>query len=230
MQGQIALASNTFTNRMQVQGEAMVQVIPDEIVLQLGVVNENKTVQPAKAANDNTIAALINYCKTIGMESKFIQTDFMEIRPIYKDLQLIKYRVEQGIAITLRDIDQYESLLAKALELGCNRVHNIQFRTTKFRELKDKARRMAIQAAKEKASLLCEETGIICGKIVNVSEQVHHYYPFAYRNAYNQQYANAVQNVAQYSINGYEADSGSSFSAGKIGIRSTINLVYSVQE
>ena len=114
-------------------------------------------------------------------------------------------------------------ILTELLNFGVNQVNNIEFRTTKLKENRYKVRKMAIEAAKEKAQFLTEEVGIELDKIINIEEST--YNP---ENAFSRSnYANFSQNVVQNSGAGIES---STLSVGLLSLKATVTLTYSIKE
>jgi hypothetical protein len=148
-------------SRITVTGDAEVRVVPDEVVLTLGVETNDLDLTAAKAENDARMARVIRAAEGLGVPKNLIQTDFIGIEPRYTydraQRQFLGYWVRKNTAITMRDIDTFETLLSDVLKAGANYVHGIQFRTTELRAHRDKARSMAIRAAREKAQLLAQE-------------------------------------------------------------------------
>lgn len=151
-------ASATTERTITVSGDAEVRVVPDEVILTLGVETEDPDLDLAKAENDRRVARLLALAQDHGIEPKHVQTDHISIEPRYTDSYekrgFIGYFVRKTVVITLRDIDGFEDLLTDVLDGGATHVHGIQFQTTALREHKDRARALAIEAAGEKASAM----------------------------------------------------------------------------
>jgi uncharacterized protein len=157
-----------------VGGEAEVRVLPDEVILSLGVETSSKMMEEAKSQNDERVRRALALGKDFGIEAKYIQTDFITVEPWYRDgvtrPENLEYRVRKTIVMTLKDISKFESLLSKALEAGVTHVHGIQFRTTELHKYRDQARALAIKAAREKAIALASELGQKVGRAYRISE------------------------------------------------------------
>ena len=139
-------------------------MVPDEVILTLGVETWNKNMEIAKGQNDAIVARVFALADEYGIAPEHVQTDYVSIEPRYRngyydERDFIGYFVHKTLVITLRDLDKFEDLLADALEAGVNYVHGIQFRTTELRKHRDEARALAIRAAKEKAEALAGELG-----------------------------------------------------------------------
>lgn len=150
--------SSTTERYITVSGDAEVRVVPDEVILTLGVETEDPDLHVAKAENDQRVARLLTLAKDHGIEAVHIQTDHISIEPRYEDSYekqgFVGYFVRKTVVITLREIDDFEALLTDVLEGGATHVHGIQFQTTALRQHKDRARALAIEAAGEKAAAM----------------------------------------------------------------------------
>src|SRR5215217_4614831 len=122
---------------INVSGDADVKVVPDEVVLTLGVETHDMNLSTAKKDNDERVQRIISISKEMGIESKYVQTNFISIQPRYKDSYdqqtFFGYWVQKTIVVTLKDLTKFEDLLTQFLEAGANYVQGIQFRTTELR-------------------------------------------------------------------------------------------------
>ncbi len=157
-----------------VTGNAAIRIVPDEVILTFGVETIHKELAAAKKENDQKIRAIIQFVKDQEIEGKYIQTDYINIEPRYRNQhehsEFVGYFVRKTIVVTLRDISKFEAVLSGALESGANYVHGVQFQTTELRKHRDKARTMAIKAAREKASSMAGELGQEIGKPHTIHE------------------------------------------------------------
>lgn len=149
--------------RITVAGEADVRVVPDEVVLNLGVETDDLDLAVAKARNDERMSRVIDAARDAGLPDNLIRTDYLGIEPRYdydgRERIFLGYWVQKSVSLTLRDIDAFEDLLSAVLEAGANYVHGIQFRTTELRLHRDRARALALEAARDKAEMMAGELG-----------------------------------------------------------------------
>ena len=91
---------------IQVVGGAEVRVIPDRILIRLGVNSQNKELSVAKKQNDGQVKRVLKTVRGFGVKEEQIQTAHIGIEPQYerdaydKDF-LTGYLVKNTIAITL---------------------------------------------------------------------------------------------------------------------------------
>jgi uncharacterized protein YggE len=219
-------------NSITTNGEAEVRVMPDEVILTLGVETYDKVLKVAKTLNDDIIKKTIASAKNAGIPDRYIQTDYVNIEPSYNNYQGIRsgvagYAVRKTVLITLKDIAKFEEILTAALESGVSHVHGIEFRTTELRKHRDEARRLALRAAKEKAELLAKEAGRLVGKISSVGESSFGYWS-NYGSWWGTRYGSATQNAVQ-NIGGASIESNSTLSPGQIAIRATVSASFALE-
>ena len=216
-----------------VTGEAVVNVVPDEVVLTLGVESSDKQLRRAKSLNDERVKQVLAAAEKLGIPAKDIQTDHISIEPRYRDnyeqRDFVGYFVRQTIEITLKDVSQFENLLTDVLDAGANYVHGIQFRTTELRKHKDEARALAIKAAREKAVALAQELDQKVGKPYAIREDQE-----GWGSGYNSWWGNAggfgmTQNVVQNAGNaGMEMDGA--LAPGQIGVTARVTVSFELEE
>ena len=181
-------------------GEAEVLVIPDEVVLTLGVETSNKQLRLAKQENDAIVAKVLAAAEARGVAAKYLQTDQISIEPRYRDnyeqRDFVGYFVRKTIVITLKDISAFDAVLTDALEAGAGYVHGIQFRTTELRKHRDAARALAIRAAQEKAVALAQELGQEVGQPHDIREDQSQWWSW-YNTGWGGGASMLMQNVIQ---------------------------------
>ena len=222
-----SLPAQTIANTIHVSGTATVKVRPDEIYVNCGVQTVDRNVEQAKARNDETIRRAIRFCTDHGVEAKNIQTDYVRLEPFHQHPDpdsIQRYRATQTLLIVVKDVGKYDELLTGLLKSGINTINSVEFATSELRKYRDEARRLAVQAAKEKAALYSKELGVRLGAIKNFSEDWWQWYPGDMGRA---NYSNMTQNMVQSNDAGGAGDSGEpSVSLGQILIRATVGLWY----
>jgi uncharacterized protein len=217
---------------IQVSGTAVVNVVPDRVQIQLGVQSNGLTVQKVSQANTDTISRVVNAIKALGVDAKDIATDWYVIEPLYEDydsLHIKGYRINNMVAITLRDITKANDVIAVALAAGVNQVTNVEFYTSQLRIYRDQARSLAVQAATEKAQALTNAAGAATGCVLNISENTMSYYNgWWYGNNQNHWTQNVVQNAAPASEQGALTEAGP-VSLGQISVRAEVSISFGLK-
>ncbi len=228
----MAYAAPEINRTINVSGQAEIKVAPDEVVIQVGVESRNKILSAAKRQNDEAVARILSSARRFGVESKHVQTGYISIEPIYEsrssktawsdETRIEYYRVRKDVAVVLRDVSKFEALLSALLDDGANRVSGVQFKTTELRKHRDRARQLAVIAAREKAQALAGELGQKIGKAISINEDGGWGY-----KSFNIS-ANNVQNAVQDNVS-LDNVSGSTVALGQISVTATVNVQFELQ-
>lgn len=177
-----------------VTGQAEVRVPPDEVLFTLAVENADKDMLVANRKTDDSVKQILAIARRYGVKPEDVQTSQISVQPKYNtdDMEyearrgirrvLIGYQVSKIVAVRLRDISRFDEMLADILRAGITRLSNLEFRNSQLRKHRDEARRMAMRAAKEKATLLAGEIGQSIGPAYSISETTRDYEPRPMQN------------------------------------------------
>ena len=218
--------------QITVTGDAEVRVVPDEVILTLGIETWDKNLQVAKSQNDEVVARVLALAAEYDIEPQHVQTDFVSIEPryrngYYEESDFIGYFVRKSVVITLRDLGKFEELLTEALEAGVNYVQGIQFRTTELREHRDEARSLAIQAAREKAEAMAGELGETIGEPRQITEVQSGWWS-GYNAWWGSHWGSGMaQNVIQEAGTGGIVAEGS-LAPGQINVNARVSVTFEI--
>jgi uncharacterized protein YggE len=170
----VVMAQDKLSPRVvRVVGKAEVKVVPDRVVIEIGVEKQNPRAAIAKASADGAARKLIAAIREAGVEEKDIQTTSLSLRPQYDyraGMKISYFVAEQFLTVTLRDINNLDSLLDAVIKAGANRIDSIQYETSDLRKYRDQARAEAVKAAREKAQALAQTLGQEIGKAYSIEE------------------------------------------------------------
>lgn len=218
---------------IQVSGTAIINVNPDRALIQLGVQSNGGTPGAVEAVNSAATRAVINAVLVLGVDAKNITTDLYIIEPVYEDydsLYIKGYRINNVIAITVRDVSKTSHVIAAALQAGANQVINVDLYTSELRKYRDQARNLAIIAAKEKAQALAKAAGAEAGCVLSINENSWSSYNGWYGRSQNQN--QWTQNVMQNTTPNAGASSGNDdepISLGQISVKAEINASFGLR-
>ncbi|MBN2002646.1 MAG: SIMPL domain-containing protein [Anaerolineae bacterium] len=223
--------ASTEPGVINVSGEAEMRVVPDEVIIRLGVETSDQTLLTAKKQNEQIVKRVIALAKQYGIPTELVQTDYIQVEPrynsSYEQRSFIGYFVHNTIVITLRDISKFESFLTDVLGTGVNYVHSIDFRTTKLREYRDRARTLALEAAQEKALAMSGTLGQQLGEPRNIQEEANNWWS-GYGSWWSGSWGGAMsQNVIQ-EVGGNSAEFDSSLAPGQISIKARVSVSFSM--
>ncbi len=233
-----APASCADNRSVSVSGTAVVNVTPDRALIQLGVQSNGRTAAIVQMNNTAAIEHVTRAIKAFGIEAKDISTDWYVIEPIYEDFESLRikgYRINNTIAITLKDVGKVNDVISTALQTGANQVIHVELYTSELRKYRDQARELAMKAAVEKAQALAQAGGAQAGCVRSINENSWSYYNGWYgwygggqdrQNVWTQ---NVSQNATTPSTSdGASADDGP-VSLGQISIKAQVDVTFGLQ-
>lgn len=213
-----------------VSGEAEVRIMPDEVILRLGVETSDKNLSTAKRQNDQIIAKVQAVAKQFNIPAEHVQTDYLNIEPRYNDgymqREFVGYFVHKTVAITLRDLTKFEDVLSALLESGVNYVHGIEFRTTDLRTYRDEARELALEAAREKATAMAAALDQKIGEPRSIQEEANNWWS-GYGSGWWGRWGGMTQNVIQ-EVGGDYASFDSSLAPGQISVTARVAVSFAM--
>jgi uncharacterized protein YggE len=220
------------TRSVQVTGSALINVTPDRALIQLGVQSNGVTPEAVQTDNGVAIRAVIQALQAQGIPTKDIATDYYVIEPVYESydsLYIKGYRINNLVAVTLRDVQKTSAVIAAALNAGANQVVNVEFYTSDLRKVRDQARELAVQAALEKAQALAAAAGAQAGCVLSIGENSWSYYNgWWYGRSQNLWTQNTVQNATPGSEPGGSSED-EPVSLGQISIKAEVSATFSLK-
>jgi len=212
-------------DRFSVTGSGTVYAKADIANLTIGLKTEvKKTAAKVTKENSEKMNEIIAVVKELGVEEKDIKTTNYQLNPVYTWIEkegqrLLGYEVSQNVTLKIRDLDKISEIISQTTEKGANQVGGISFTIDDEYDLKNEARKLAIEKAKEKAIAIAAESGMELGKIKGVMESS--YQPYSYSNAYKEM---SLQSMV-------EADAvvAPSIEAGQNEVKVEVTLIYEVK-
>lgn len=214
---------------ISVTGEAEIKVIPDNVVITLGIETLDNSMVDAKAENDKLVKSITKAIKKLGVDKSEIHTDYLNVEPKYKRRNepdtFLGHNVKRRIVVTLKDISKFDEFISDVIEAGVSRVLNVRFNTDDLRKYRDQARAMAIKAAADKARDLTAEIGQTVGKAIKIREgrsaRRSWYSGWDWDRHYGSGTFNASQNVASP-----ESGKDTPMAVGKISVTASVSVSF----
>lgn len=211
-------------DHFSVSGSGTVYAKADIANISVGLKTGTKnTAVQASQESANKISRIIDEIRKLGIEEKDIKTSNYALNPVYnwtegRGQELIGYEVSQNLDLKIRDLNKIGDVIARTTQEGANQIGNIAFTIDDEYALKNQARVLAIEKAKEKAKLIAEQSGMKLGEIKNVTENSDSpVYPM---------YSNAKMDLAS---GGGESLPAPEIKAGQNEIKVEVTLVYEVK-
>ena len=164
-------AQSQLNPSVEVTGEGIVNVVPDQVTVNVRVENTGSNPKELKQKNDRTVAEVLQFVEGMGIESKYVQTDFVRLSKNYEyNTKTYNYVANQSLTIKLVSLKQYEPLMNGLLETGINRIDGVNFSSSSMESLQSQARKKAVENARMKAAEYASVLGQSIGKATQISE------------------------------------------------------------
>lgn len=160
---------NPTQNQITVYGEGKIEYVPDTATVILGVrVEKAATAADALSQMNDKIKKITDAVTTQGIPTPDIKTESYNLSPAYdyKDgtSKISGYNASQNLDIKVRAVDKNTDLVNKVVaaagDNGTNEVQGVNYFIDNPNDLRQKARIMAIEDARGKATALAEAAGI----------------------------------------------------------------------
>ena len=168
----MAQNNNSITPQVNVNGEGSVKIKPDYAVITMGAEIKDLDSAKAKKQNDEIIAKMIQVIKKSAIAEKDYQTQRVNLYKTREYQEKKDYFVaSQTITITLRNLDNYEKLMADLMAAGANTINGVEFKSTQTEKVATEIRAKAVLNAKKKAEDYANALNQSIGKALIISDQ-----------------------------------------------------------
>ena len=205
---------------ISVTGTGRATAEPDLVLLQLGIEVERSTVAAAREDAAASQQAILDALQANGVDEDDIQTVQLSVGTRYdyssdNERVLRGYNVSNVVSITLRGVEGASAVIDAAIAAGGNSVivRDIAFAIEDPTELREAARRDAVEDARERASQLAEAAGIKLGRPISIVESG--FTPFQQRG----------DDDAAFD----QADTATPIQAGELEILVRVNILYAIE-
>ena len=217
-----ALAETKIT----VNGTGEVRVSADTAIISLGVNARDKDVLKAQQRVNETIAAIRTALIEQGVKEENINTDFINIYPLYDysndQEQLAAYNASSTLAIKVTDMESVGSLIDVCFAAGANTLNGISFSASETEEAKTEVMKKAVTDAKKKAEILAEASGLKITGIGIISEGGVYSYQNNVGNVYSR--TTGMEEPAEV-----EEDSGTVVQSAKLIVSASVSITFEAE-
>ena len=218
--------------KITVNGEAVVKVQPDQIIITFGIETWDKNIMTAKQENSEIMKKALAEIKDLGIKENDIQTDYLSIEPRYDDnynkKNFIGYFVRNTFVVTMTEPGKVEELVTKVLQSGVNYIHRINFQTTEFKKYREQARELALNAAKEKAEKMANALAQTIGNPIQISEGYggSNWWYYSSWNGWGYGRSNVMSQNVMQNINSASNEISETIALGKISIKANVTVTF----
>ena len=232
------ISAQQFDDRpkIMVNGEAVVKVEPDQIIITFGVETWDNDIMIAKQKNNDIMKKAMAVIKDFKIPDADVQTDYLSVEPRYDDnydkRNFIGYFIRNTFVVTLSDPEKVEDLVTSVLQSGVNYIHGISFQTTQFKKYREQARDLALNAAKEKAEKMAGSLGQSIGEPLQINEG-YGGSDWWYYNSWSGWGYNRSNVMSQNIVQNIQNSSGQlseTIALGKISIKANVSVTFELKK
>jgi len=163
---------------ISVSGEGKVKIAPDQASISISIETKGTKADDVKKENDKKMDAILKFIKKSNIAKEDFQTQRVSLNPNYDyEKKKHNYIATQSVQILLKDLTKYDELMEGLVDEGINRIDNVEFKSSKMKELQSDARKLAIKDAKAKAEDFVSVLGQKVGKAILISDNSQNYNP-----------------------------------------------------
>ena len=176
-----AKEDNKVSKTIEVSGDAVVYVEPDEATFRVGVRTVSDDAEGASRENAEKMDNIKEYLINAGIREDDISTAGYRIstrtRRTDDEVKVIGYEVRNSLNIETSDIEGVGRYIDIAVNNGANDVSSIDFGVEDSNEYKNEALQLATEQAYEKANNIAKGFNGTLKEVVHVSESRASYSP-----------------------------------------------------
>lgn len=221
----LVCAAAMAETKITVNGTGEVRVSADTAVISLGVNARDKDVLKAQQKVNETIAAIRAALIEQGVKEENINTDFINIYPLYEysndQEQLAAYNASSTLAIKVTDMESVGTLIDVSFAAGANTLNGISFSASDTEEAETEAMKKAVADAKKKAEILAEASGLKITGIEIISEGGVYSYQNNVGNVYSRTTGMDVVEEAE--------DAGTVVQSAKLIVNATVSITFTAE-
>lgn len=203
---------------VSLQGTAEVLTSPDEVTISFRIETFDRSLKAAKTDNDEKAKKALQLLASQGIPAGSVQTGEFSIHQrmegSYERRVMTGYDVVKRITVSRCDIARAERLLQELFEGSANVLEGVTFSPSQIREKRNEARKLAVQAAQQKAELMASELGQKLGRPLRIEEVTEA--PFRH---------GGIQSNIMVQNDSTSADT-STLAAGKTKVQATVAVVF----
>ena len=222
----VSFAAALAETKITVNGTGEVRVSADTAIISLGVNARDKDVLKAQQRVNETIAAIRNALIKQDLKEENINTDFINIYPVYDysndQEQLAAYNASSTLAIKVTDMESVGTLIDVCFAAGANTLNGISFSASETEEAKTEVMKKAVTDAKKKAEILAEASGLKITGIEIISEGGVYSYQNNVGNVYSR--TTGMEEPAEV-----EEDLGTVVQSAKLIVSASVSITFEAE-
>jgi uncharacterized protein YggE len=154
-------------------GAASVRAKPDLVRVSFKVTRVQQQPSDAFAAANDAAVAVRQTLRAHQIEDAGVERSQLDLKSLWSygtERKFLGYGCSASFVVESAALDDVQSLLVDVVAAGANEIDSVDFDVRAKQELRTKARREAVQAARRKAGLYAEAAGVRLGAVVHIDD------------------------------------------------------------
>lgn len=160
--------------QITVSGTGEVYVSADTAIVTVGVSMQDSDVKQAQEKVNQLIASIRQSLIDYGIVAENINTDYINIYPVYDYTQgyeiVAAYSVSSTLSVKTNDMDSVGTIIDRAFAAGANMLTGITFTASDTTQEQNNALNAAIQNARERAEIIAQSMGMSLIEPVSITD------------------------------------------------------------
>lgn len=166
---------NAQVRTITIESEGEVLATPDSAFVVMGMQTVSETVALAQEENNESMDALMNGLRQLGIEKSDIKLFDYQVYPLYNDEEQGVtsgggYNVSQQLQVKIRNLNKVQDVFDLAGQVGVDSVGELRFAVDDPGVYYAQARNEAVRRLNEKTEILAQTLGVEFVRIVQYDE------------------------------------------------------------
>lgn len=203
-----------------VNSRESVKVVPDIAEIVIGVTNQDTDAKVCQEQNAESVNAMIETLKAMGVEEKSIRTSNYNLST-QNDWNngglIIGYEMTAQLTVGDIELTRVGDILAAVVDAGANEIRSVSYLSGRYETSYQEALQLAVESAGEKARVLAEAGGCTLGPVSEIKE---------YSDNQEVRYQSSSASVMREEMGAGVAD----IMPGEISIEASISVTFEIRE
>ena len=224
---EVVNVNNPLPGSVQVAWEGHVFAEPDVFVLSIMVSEKAKTTKDAYALMNTKVTEVKKVIIDAWVDKKDIQTNQLMIQPEYDysvpwTPKTTGFFSNHGLTVKLRKLDSVNTILDKVVSIANVQIQNMTYDLDDKESIYQKARKLALEKARQKADDIAKNANITIGRVQNINENG------TYNPVYPMYGMGMMGNYAKMDMSNGTTTWGN-ISPGQLELTLTMNVTYELK-
>ncbi len=171
----LAGQSGIQPGRVQASGNGLVEIPADFAALVLGVQVEGPSPDSATAQMSSLLERVTDTLTSLGIPRDSLPTSRLDLRPRSSTIggqRVTQYQANAMLRLRIWNLDRVGEILSSAVAAGATNIETLDYRSTREREGRDEALRLATEEANRDARIMAQAQGMELTRLISTSSAV----------------------------------------------------------